>query len=158
MSTFVEEVSCEVICKRNINLDTRDNRTPWFTNEIKNKCNEKKKSYLQFRVERTAESYKQYKTIRNETNSLESNGLQKQIWRLIRIQRKEIIELIAPKHITKETCIEYLETLYKKEDDTIERNHTPTRVTSDGIDIETTDVKLALRQLRNRKSVELAVN
>lgn len=50
LKTNIEEAACEVIGKRNINLDTRDNRTPWFANKIRKKWNEKKKSYLQFRA------------------------------------------------------------------------------------------------------------
>ncbi|XP_045480919.1 uncharacterized protein LOC123685307 [Harmonia axyridis] len=170
LKTNIEEAVNEVLGKRMINMDKGINRTPWFTDEIKKKCSEKKQVYLKYRAQRTPESYEQYKTIRNETNSLirsaknshwekfskrmESDfyGLQKQMWRLIRTQRKEINELTEPKHISKETWTKYLETLYKKEEDNIERNNTPAIVTSDSVSVENTDVELALRQLRNRKS------
>lgn len=80
-------------------------------------------------------------------------GLQKQMWRMIRTQRKEINELTESKHITKETWVRYLRNLYSKEgeEDTTVRSIPEIR-TNNEIQIEPTDVQRALRQLKNRKS------
>ncbi|XP_065160319.1 craniofacial development protein 2-like [Atheta coriaria] len=45
-------------------------RTPWFTDEIKQKCKEKRLAYQQYRTERTMQSYRKYKRKRIETHEL----------------------------------------------------------------------------------------
>lgn len=171
LKSNIREAANEVIGTRTINRGCRKhNKTPWFTKEVKKKCKEKKEAHLKYRSLRTPESYEQYKAIRNETKSLvrqvqtshwesfskrmESDfyGLQKQMWRLIRTQRKEINELIEPKHISKESWVDYLKHLYKKEEEITDKNDTPDIVTDDNMQIESTDVELALKQLKNRKS------
>lgn len=44
-------------------------------------------------------------------------GLQKQIWKTIRQQRKEINELIQANHINEETWVKYLTKIFKGKED-----------------------------------------
>lgn len=92
----------------------------------------KKKSHLKHQTLRILESQEQYKKVRNETTALvrqiknnnweafskrmekDFYGFQKQIWRMIRTQRKEINDLVENKHIAKETWMKYLRSLYSK--------------------------------------------
>lgn len=167
----IKAAACEALGTRTkkVNNNTKMNKTPWFRPEIKEKCREKKIAYLTYRTLRTQESYEAYKRIRNETTALvrqtknlhweifskrmESDfyGLQKQIWRFIRTQRKEINELVETNHIAKETWINYLSELFKSEEIEVEIN-TPEIVTNDNVQIETSDINIALRKMKNRKS------
>ena len=78
-------------------------------------------------------------------------GLQKQIWRLIRNHRTETPKLISSNRITRETWVNYLVELYKKQETEIEPN-TPEIIINNDILVEKGDVELALRKLKNRKS------
>ena len=49
-------------------------------------------------------------------------GLQKQIWRLIQTQRKEVNELVETNHITNEKWIDYLSKLFRA-DNSDKRKH-----------------------------------
>lgn len=128
------------------------NRTPWFRPEIKQKCKEKKQVYLQYLTLRTPKSYIEYKRMRNETTSLvrqiknehwvnfskrmenDCYGLQKQIWRMIRLQRKEVNELTETNQISKEDWTNYLTQLYKGED-IEEIENTPEITTNENVKV-----------------------
>ncbi|XP_044749781.1 uncharacterized protein LOC123310378 [Coccinella septempunctata] len=145
------------------------NRTPWFCEKVKEQCKRKKKAYLKYRTTLSVEDHEEYKRIRNITRALvrqvknghwetfskrmESDfyGLQKQIWRLIRNQRKEACELISSNRIPKDTWVNYLKELYKKQQTEFELS-TPEIIINNDIILEKKKVKQALKQLRNRKS------
>lgn len=92
---------------------------------MKEKRKEKKKAYLKYTSIKTQETYDNYKTIRNEAHALvrrmkndhwerfskkvehDFYGQQKEIWRFIKDQRAEVKKLIGPKHIEKDTWIDY---------------------------------------------------
>lgn len=80
-------------------------------------------------------------------------GLQKQIWRMIRTQRKEINELVENKHIAKETWMKYLRSLYSKnkEENVTGRNISEIVINNEK-QVVPADVQRALRLLKNRKS------
>ena len=78
-------------------------------------------------------------------------GLQKQIWRLIRTQRKEVNELVETNHITNEKWIDYLSELFRA-DNTETELSTPEIVINEDIQIGTTDINAALQKLKNKKS------
>jgi hypothetical protein len=42
----------------------------WFTGEVKQKCQEKKKAYMKYRLARTNETYAEYKKMRSECHEL----------------------------------------------------------------------------------------
>ena len=84
---------------------------------------------------------------------MESNfyELQKQIWRLIRNQPVEIIELISTNRTERDTWIKFLDELYKKEETEIEPN-VPEILTNEELNIEKKDMDAPLQKLKNRKS------
>ena len=73
-------------------------------------------------------------------------GLQKQIWRLIRTQRKEVNELVETNHITNEKWIDYLSELFRA-DNTETELSTPEIVINEDIQIGITDINAALQKL-----------
>lgn len=113
----------------------------------------------------------QYKKVRNETTALvrqiknnnweafskrmekDFYGLQKQIWRMIRTQRKEINDLVENKHIAKETWMKYLRSLYSKnKEENVTGRNISEIVTNNETQIVPANVQRALRLLKNRKS------
>lgn len=135
---------------------------------MKLKCQENTKAYLKYRSRKTRETYEEYKTIRNETNALvrkkktehwesfskemehDFYGIQKEIWRMIRGQRKEMKELIEVRHIERDAWINHLKQLYNKTENlTLE---TPEIVTNETSQIEEEQIEQTLKKLKNRKS------
>ncbi|XP_043499919.1 uncharacterized protein LOC122522697 [Polistes fuscatus] len=145
------------------------NKIPWFCEEIKEQCKKKKQAYLKYLTTRTAEYYNAYKNIRNETGTLvrrmkdihwekfskqlekDFYGLQKQMWRFIRNQKKEIAELIPVSQIDKETWTAYLRDLYK-DDQPNTTQGVPDIMINNNISIDEADMRKALYGLKNRKS------
>lgn len=144
-------------------------RTPWFTEEIKMKCKEKKQAHIQHLTQRTQESYESYKQIRRETHELvrktksehwrifskqlehDFYGTQKTVWKTIRNQRKELTELVQAKGIDKETWINYIKHLYRdtnQEKPNISVNIQPDEPTI----VSISEVETELAKLRNRKA------
>lgn len=159
----------EALGERKVNgTSRRVKNTPWFCEEVKLKCQEKTKAYLKYRSRKTREAYEEYKTIRNETNALvrkkktehwekfskemehDFYGLQKEIWRMIRGQRKEMKELIEVRHIEKDTWIDHLKQLHNGTENLTPE--TPEIVTDETLQIEEQEVEQALKKLKNRKS------
>uniref|UniRef100_A0A6P7GDI5 Uncharacterized protein LOC114336107 isoform X1 n=1 Tax=Diabrotica virgifera virgifera TaxID=50390 RepID=A0A6P7GDI5_DIAVI len=63
--------AAEALGERKISKHIRKKRrTPWFCEEIKIKCQEKKKIYLEYKSKRTRQTYEEYKRVRNELNSI----------------------------------------------------------------------------------------
>ena len=164
----IKETAKEALGTRIQVNSKKPNKTPWFSQEVKNKCKKKKLAYLKYRSLKTDEAYEQYKQIRNETSALvrqtkdeywekfskrmksDFYGLQKQMWRFIRNQRNEIKELKESNPIKKETWTQYLTELYKKEEQIIELN-TPEITTNEIIQIEEHHVEAALKKLKNSR-------
>lgn len=159
----------EALGERKINRSSRKTKhTPWFCEEIRIKCQEKTKAYLKYRSNKTIDAYEEYKTIRNETNTLvrkkkaehwemfskeiehDFYGLQKEIWRMIRGQRREMKELIEVRHIEKETWVNHLKQLQKKTENTAPE--TPEIITNEIVQVDEPQVEEALKMLKNRKS------
>ena len=78
-------------------------------------------------------------------------GLQKQIWRLIRTQRKEVNELVETNHITNEKWIYYLSELFRA-DNTETELSIPEIVINEVIQIGTSDINAAFQKLKNKKA------
>lgn len=168
----INEAAVEALGTRKVKQRNKQpNKTPWFCKEVKEQCKKKKKAYLKYMSTQVTEDHQEYKRVRNTTNNLvrqiknrhweifskrmdnDFYGLQKQIWRLIRSQRRETHELVASNRVAKETWVTYLKDLYKRQQ---RRNgpfhNTPQIITDDNIVINKEDVKEALKKLRNRKS------
>lgn len=58
----------EVLGQRKVNLNETHKNKPWFTPEIKQLSEEKKKAYLEYNNHKTEERYNGYKVIRNRVN------------------------------------------------------------------------------------------
>ncbi|XP_065174094.1 uncharacterized protein [Atheta coriaria] len=145
-------------------------RTPWFTDEIKQKCKEKRLAYQQYRTERTMQSYRKYKRKRIETHELvrttknehfrifsknlehDFYGAQKIIWKTIRRQRQELKELLESKHIEKETWIKYIEELHNASIDENAINNTRIRIQEEATSVNKNEIAEVLAKLKNRKA------
>lgn len=150
--------------------NTIKRKTPWFCEEIKNKCREKRQAYLRYRSDRTERSYRAYKRTRNETHELVRSkkqefwnkfskqlehdiyGLQKEIWRFIRGQRKEINEIIEISHIQENQWIKYLKEMYADQTDVLSPTNPITTITEETIVITEQEVEETIKTLKNRKS------
>lgn len=168
LSTNIEKAANEAIGKRKTTKKV-STKIPWFCKEVKQKCQEKKRAYLKYKSINTSEAYEEYKRIRNETKllviklkseywerfskNMESDfyGLQKQMWRLIRSQRKEITELVESNKIDEKTWVKYLTELFKADINTDDEN-APTIMVEDETSVSYLEVEKAIRQLKNRKS------
>ena len=139
-------------------------KTPWFRKEIKEKCTQKMDAFLKHRSQKTPETYK---PIRNETNSLvrklknehwekfskrlegDFYSTQKQIWRIIRQQRKEIAEIKETNKISEEEWIKYLTELFDRPNEgkvNIVPHIRP------NVEVTVNEVETALKSLKNRRS------
>lgn len=119
---------------------------------------------------RSQESLENYKKIRNETKSLvkqlknqhwemfsrrmESDfyGLQKQIWRMIMKQRKEVNDLIEVHHITEEAWVSYITTLFERGSNSLDESDLNINGTNNDATVSYLEVVEALKALKNRKS------
>lgn len=122
----ITDAAKEAIGKRKVNRNKLKTATPWFDDEIKELAASKKKAFLRYKTKRTQDERKAYVRIRNETNQrikqikqnyweryskqMESDlyGAQKQIWRTIRSQKKEISETVTITNIQKKRMVETL--------------------------------------------------
>ncbi|XP_057656894.1 uncharacterized protein LOC130894222 [Diorhabda carinulata] len=76
-------------------------------------------------------------------------GLQKQIWRMIKGQRKvKVNELFDTNQIQKETWVKYLQEVYGNEDESRNEPNIPEITTDEDLQKE---VQAAIKQLKNRK-------
>lgn len=150
-----------------LNNDKHPNKTPWFHQEVKNICKEKRKAYLAYRSLKTPESHERYKRKRNETKALVRHlkneyweqfsaklekdfyGTQKQTWRVIRQQRKEIAELYESTLIPEHKWEQYLTELFKGTPNGIGTN--APRIQHD-VEVSIDEVAEAIKSLKNRKS------
>ena len=78
-------------------------------------------------------------------------GLQRQIWRFIRTQRKEISELTETNKIDVDTWTSYLTQLFKTSDNQT-LQETP-EITTEKVIVTTEEITKALEKLKNRKSL-----
>jgi gas vesicle protein len=90
-----------------VNGELKTCRTHWFCEEIKFLAKEKINAYMEYRRVQTNEAYENYKHVRNRINSsirkikeqywqkfsteMENDfyGLQKQVWRMLRIRKRK---------------------------------------------------------------------
>ncbi|XP_055385805.1 craniofacial development protein 2-like [Condylostylus longicornis] len=71
LSANIINAAKEALGTRKVNIHAKNNKTPWFTIEVKTICAEKRKAYLKYRSERSRETYRAYIAIRNRTNQRE---------------------------------------------------------------------------------------
>lgn len=69
----------EAIEIRKVNINGKKNTKPWFTKEVKDLANEKRKAYLQYSMQRSTEEHTKYKTVRNRINN-QIATLKKEYW------------------------------------------------------------------------------
>lgn len=164
----INEAAKEALGTRKIKPKRGPSKTPWFRNEIKVKCEEKRRAHLDYLTLGTSESLETYKRIRNETKDLvrrtknehwenfskrlESDfyGQQKQMWRFIRQQRKEVNELVGTNQIEESTWIEYLTELFRG--DSTQENGPQNITINESTTITAEEVKETLKKIKNRKS------
>jgi hypothetical protein len=90
----------------NSNFGNKYNKTPWVCQEINEFSTKQRQAYLKYKSLRTNDAYEEYKLMRNQVNqdirkikedywegfskNLEHDfcGIQKQIWRFIKNQKK----------------------------------------------------------------------
>ncbi|KAK9881036.1 hypothetical protein WA026_014379 [Henosepilachna vigintioctopunctata] len=168
LQTKIKDAARETLGTRRIKLKHQPCKTPWFRKEMKEKFKQRRKAYLDYRSQKTEESLQRYKKIRNETKDVvrrakseywisfsrgldtDFYGIQKQIWRLLRQQKKEVNELVEAKHIEESKWIKYLTELYQN--DNLEDNQPINITISDDITITSEDVRETLSKLKNHKS------
>lgn len=66
----ITEAAKEALGMRFPKSKIKPNKTPWFRQEVKTKCKEKRTAYLQYRNNPTTETLQNFIKIRNETKSL----------------------------------------------------------------------------------------
>ncbi|XP_043498354.1 uncharacterized protein LOC122521574 [Polistes fuscatus] len=171
IDTFWDTTTRELYKRRlreKIELNPADNRDEVNTIWLKLKTNIKSAA-IEALGTKTAESYNAYKNIRNKTGTLvrrmkdmhwekfskqlekDFYGLQKQMWRFIRNQKKEITELIPVSQIDKETWTAYLKDLYKDDQPNTTQGVKDIMI-NNNISIDEADMRKALYGLKNRKS------
>jgi endonuclease/exonuclease/phosphatase family metal-dependent hydrolase len=162
----IDDAAEEILGKRKINTNAVNRKTPWFTDEVKQLAEEKRKSYLSYRSSPTTAEYKKYVQVRNRVNSQISRikknywkkftedmekdlyGAQKKVWKMLRNRKKPINELIQTKSITIEQWESYFKELYN---DNSEKS-TKTLPTNEKVEITETETARAIKKLKNRKS------
>lgn len=158
----IVQAATEALGTRTTSNTPKNNKTPWFCSEVKKKCEEKKKAYLQYKTSPSPETYEHFKSIRNETKTLvrrvkqdhwegftkamerDFYGIQKQIWRLIRSSHKEMNELSSRNPISKEEWQTYLTNLYRK--------------TNNGSDKENNEIPETVMRKKNNEIPEIVLN
>lgn len=152
--------------------------TPWFCEEVRVLAEEKKRAYLIHRSKQTDRSKEEYKEVRNGVNSeikrikqqywekfskeLEFDffGLQRQVWKTIRNQKRETREFIESSKISAQQWTSYFTLLFQN-DECEEENGEGGRETEleEGneptMHITLTELEESLIKLRNRKSTGL---
>ncbi|XP_057671223.1 uncharacterized protein LOC130902950 [Diorhabda carinulata] len=163
----------ESLGKRTIDTNRTHNK-PWFTLEIKELANEKKKAYIKYITNRTQEEYEVYKRVRNRTTntikelkktywenfSVEMEhdlyGGQKKIWNMIRKRKKPINEEVVINFINQETWAAHFEIIYdnngSRDEEEIANPPSPNEQ-EETITLE--EVQTTIKKLKNRKSPDL---
>ena len=138
---------------------------PWFTPEIKELAQEKRKAYLKYISEPSIEQRSEYREVRNRVNARireikegywesftadtehDIYGAQKKMWKLIRT-KKEVNELVINNKITIDEWEKFFCELYRGTSDDSE----PKLDIMEDIPISKEDIEKELRSLKNRNS------
>jgi len=140
--------------------------TPWFTPEIKELAQEKRKAYLKYISEPSIEQRSEFRELQNRVNArireikegywesftadMEHDiyGAQKKVWKLIRTTKKGVNELVINNKITIDEREKFFRELYRATSDDSE----PKLDIREDIPISKEDIEKELSSLKNRKS------
>ena len=122
----------ETLRKRTVNINESQNKpTPWFTPEIRELAQKKRKAYLKYITKPSDEQRREYKEVQNRVNlkirelkagywerfiaDMEHDiyGAQKKIWKLIRRTKKEVNELVTTNKMTMDEGEKFFHELYR---------------------------------------------
>ncbi|XP_055389945.1 uncharacterized protein LOC129618936 [Condylostylus longicornis] len=169
LSSNIIAAAREALGTRKVNIHANNIRTPWFTTEIKILCAEKRKAYLKYMSCKSAETYREYRVVRNRTNQrvkeikeehwasfsadMEHDlyGAQKKVWSMLRKQKKPISELFQITNITEEAWISHFTQLYNS----TSMNNPEVLVMENAetdFTIDESVVALNIKKLKNRKA------
>lgn len=151
----------------------KKNKTPWFTEAVKDLAVEKKKAFLTFKQNQTPDEYSKYVVVRNRVNAqihkikeehwegftkgMEHDlyGAQRKVWKMIQNQKKEINEYINNTNISKTQWVEHFRNIYTHPSPTTDRTiHSEVLQSNNNEEaiISLEEVQEAIRRLKNRKS------
>lgn len=141
----------ESIGERKVDIN-RENKTPWFTPEIKELANQKKNAYINHIRDRNRENWTLYTQVRNRVNAkirsikedywegftkgMERDlyGSQRKIWGMLRRNKLEIKDTVETNKISMTEWEEYFRTAYSGEENLLQAKDNEE---TDEINIET---------------------
>jgi hypothetical protein len=128
----------ESLGMRTVGRNASKKSTPWFTPEIKELAQEKRKAFLKYIGEPSIEQRSEHREVRNRVNArireikegywenftadmeYDIYGAQKKVWKLIRSKKKEVNELVINNKITIDEWENFFSELYRGTSDDLE--------------------------------------
>lgn len=165
----ITEAAEESIGKRKIKTGaTNKNKTPWYTEEVKEITKNKRDAFLHYKETKRPEDWQSYQQERNLANQkirelkesywekftkeMESDmyGAQRKVWKMLRKQKAEVSETVKINVINSPQWKEYFETLYREE-----KEYTQAATITDEdaeINITEAEVEDVIKKIKNRKA------
>ena len=123
---------------RTVGRNASKKSTPWFTPEIKELAQEKRKAFLKYISEPSIEQRSEYREVRKRVNAIigeikegywenftadmeyDMCGAQKKVWKLIRSTKKGVNELVINNKITIDEWEKFVSELYRGTSDDLD--------------------------------------
>ena len=158
----------EALGKRTVNVNGPKKSTPWFTPEIKELANEKRKAFQKYNNNPSAEERITYKRIRNRVNSeirkikegywesftadMEHDlyGSQKKVWKMIKRSRSEMNEFVTNSKLAIHEWERFFQQLYGGH--TTSHSDYDHDEISDDMQLYAEEITKEIKCLKNRKA------